>query len=414
MNKVLLGLTTYNNYKFSYLALESIYRNTPKIKHGSCRVVVIDNNSNDETYERILKDFPWISKLIVSKNDCIAAQWNEFLDLLEDDEDFLMAPNDIVVGVNWLELLQEDTYRYDNVIVGSPYLNNDLQYDDVINQEWAENYLRLYPEIKEAKSADDLKYWLQRLYGDFDGFTESFQEANKAEPPIDSCVTHVMLFKNKLFKDYGFRFCEEYCPVFGSMEFDMICELNNLGYFRIASSRSYVHHWVSASNGVSTNMAISDKQRAIEKNNLHLLSKWEWIPGSTTFANFPSPSKIPNWRTPYHKWKKRDTALNETEAHKVPGIKFMSFEGLQPGHDYFDQIQPGSILRYQNNKYKIIGKEDGALKFKAGSHYFKGDDRLDSYIFKEDFNRFKYNIEYYKRDEEEAYFGEGHMDFLLK
>lgn len=399
MNKVLIGLTTYENLHLTKLALDSIWRNTPKLRTGEARLIVIDNNSKDDTVDYITR-FSFVEKVIVSDRDCIAYQWNQFVDLLQKNEDFLIIPNDVVVGPNWLELLQEDTYKYDNTIVGSPYINCDLQYDKLINQQWAESYQDLYSQIKSCKTQEELEHWLRVLYYsyNFDDFCLDFQERNKNEPPIDSCVTHVMLFKNKLFKQHNFRFCEEYCPVYGSMEFDMICELNNLGYFRIASSRSYVHHWVSFSNQTSTNMTMNEKQKAIEKNNLHLLQKWEWVPDSTSFANIPSPSSIPSWRTPYHRFKLREKELSLEEAKSVPGTKYMSFQGLQPGHDYYSQVQPGSIVSLKiNPRYSVKMTEE--------KQWYLMDDIKRGLLW---------NIDYYYRQEEENYHGIGHMDFLLE
>lgn len=396
MNNVLIGMATYNHYDFTYLALESLYKNTPRLQDGTARLVIIDNNSSDGTPSRILSDFPWIYSIVHADKDCISYQWNMFLKFLKDDEDFCMVPNDVVFGPNWLELLQEDTYRYDDVICGSPYMPVDLAYDKYINESWANKYKVNYELIRQSRSVEELRGWMLSLYGkDFNQFCLEFQERNKEEPPIDCAVTHVLLFKNKLFKEHNFTFSEEYCPYYGSHEFDTVARLNNLGYFRIASSRSYVHHWISISNRTS-DVPLNEKQKQIDRNNLTLLKKWSPIPGSQTFLKGPRPSALPNFRMPYYKFKLNDPYLSDEEARKVPGIKFMSFEGLTPGINYLGQIQPGSIIRMDGRSYKVDDSWVNVVRRDSASFFEK-----------------KTHIDYYWRKEEEAYFGEGHQDCLL-
>lgn len=392
-------MATYNHYNFTYLALESLYRNTPMLRDGRARLLIIDNNSTDDTPARILKDFPWVATVINSDYDCISTQWNTFLKLLKEDEDFCMIPNDVVFGPNWLELLQEDTYKYDEVIFGSPYMPVDLRYDAVVNDSWTDKYNDIYQSVRGTHDTDGLKSILNNLYGDFDSFCLDFQKRNENEPPIDCGLTHIMFFKNKLFKEHGFTFCEEYCPYYGSMEFDMKAELNNMGYYSISSSRSYVHHWISISNQDS-NVPLNEKRRKIQENNIHLLQKWDWVYKATTFLNKPMPSSIPNHRTPYHKFKKRDNLLSPEEAMRKPGIKFINFEGLQPGKNYFDQIAPGSLVR-KDKTYKVIGRYQRDLVLDTGR-----------VVTNKEFTEEKWHIDYYYRREEDAYWGDGHMEFL--
>lgn len=416
MSNTLLGFTCYNHYPFTYLALKSIEKYTPELKDRSARLLVIDNNSTDETQSKIMQDFPWISEFIVEKRDCIPYQLNIFLNKLEKDEDFLMCPNDIVVGPNWLKLLIEDTYKYDEVTVGSPYLPVDLQYDEVVNQDWADRYNQVYTYIKRCTNSDELENWANKLYGgNFEQFCLDFQERNQDEPPIDCQVTHLMLFKSKLFED-GFRFNDiDYPNYYGSWEFDLRAELSNRGYFGIASSRSYVHHWISIANQDS-NIALTEKQKEIRKNNIKLFQKWHPLPDSVFFLNKPMPSKIPNWRTAYFKYKLNNPELNQEEASKIPGIKFLTFQGITPGHDrYFNQIQTGSIIRKDGKSY-LVNRKLGEDKLFL---YVNNEDRvgffdIERIITKEEFVAEKWGIDYYKRDEEESYFGNGHMNFLLE
>ncbi len=398
MNSVLIGLTTYNNYKYTYLALKQIEKNTPSLFNGKSRLIIIDNNSIDGTVDNIKRDFPWIKEIIISEKDCISYQWNQFVDLLKENEDFLIIANDLCVGPNWLELLQEDTYRYPEVIVGSPYMPCDLQYDEIINHEFSENFKVLRNDIIKASTSEELELFLNNLYdGDFDQFCIDFAERNKNQPPIDQCITHLMLFKNELFTKYDFRFDEGYCPVYGSMEYQMIADMNNLGLFRIASSRCYVHHFISASATTSTNMPQTEKQKAINKNNLRLLKTLAPIPDSITYLDRPMPSRILNWRSSYYKFKKVD--LSDEEARKVPGSRFMTFAGLAPGENYFSQLKSGSVL-IKDSKMFIVEMWLGGAGGEGVCISCKSKEKETIYLSEDKFLDEQWSILYYWREEE--------------
>lgn len=345
MNNVLIGLTTYNKYCFTYLCLKYLEKNTPRLKDGTARLILLDNNSTDGTLENIKRDFPWVKDFIVPDRDCIPYQLNLFINQLKENEDFVMVPQDVCVGPNWLELLQEDTYKNENTIMGSPYFNCDLAYDDIINTDWANEYFKKYNYIRTISDPAELESQLNSLYmGDYESFVLDFQERNKNEPPLDNAVSHIWLFKNKLFTKDRYRFNDiDFPRYYGAWEFDIKCTLNNMGYYNIASSRAYVHHWISISNQES-NINLSEKQKIIRRNNLKLFQIWEVKPEEVYFMDGPRPKNIPNWKTPYYKFKKREVELSEEEAAKQPGTAFMVFCGLKPGENYFNQILVGSVL----------------------------------------------------------------------
>lgn len=393
MNNTLIGLVTYNNLAFTKMTIKSLMVNTLSLTTSQSRLVVIDNGSTDGTVEWLQMAYPWV-KVITDTKDCITYQWNQFLELREPGEDFLMIPNDVAFGhPEWLENLAEDTYKNSEVIVGSPYMNCDLAYDEVIDQYWNEKYKRAYPRIRGIKDYRKLTEELQNLYdGNFPGFCADFAKRNAKEPPIDFCLTHVMLFKAKLFDDHNFKFSEEYCPYYGSHEFDTRARLNNMGYYSISSSRSYVHHWVSISNNLSKG-DMNEKEKAIDKNNVHLLQKWEPIVDSVTYLGGSRPSRCPNWQSPYFRFRERKELLSEEEARKVPGIRFLNFQGLVPGQNYFHEIQPGSVISYASTAAYIHARSSDTL-------FCKGKDGLNFPIDYDDWVDNKWAILHWYRPEE--------------
>ena len=78
----------------------------------------------------------------------------------------------------------------------------------------------------------------------------------------------------------------------------------------------------------------------------------------------------------------------------------MCYEGLIPGHDYFDQIQPGSILFNGTEEIRVTGKYTsgelmGCLSLNKSPHLIR----------KEQFTKEKWSISNYWRPEEEKYWG---------
>ncbi len=370
MNNVLIGLTSYNKYQFTYLCLKYLEKNTPRLKDGTARLILLDNNSTDYTQDKVLKDFPWIEKLIIPEIDCIPHQLNLFVKELKDNEDFVMCPQDVCVGPNWLEFLQEDVYSNENIIMGSPYMPLDLAWDDVINDLWNSQYLKEYYNIRNMTTPEELEVQLNSLYlGGFDDFCLDFQERNEEGGLLDNALTHLILFKNKLFTKDNYRFPEKEFPrYFGGWEFSLKAEMNNFGYYNISSSQSFAHHWLSISNQES-NIPLNEKQKIVRSNNLKLLGMWEAIPESVYFFDSPRPENISNWKTPYYRFKKIN--LEEEEASKQPGTSFMCFCGLKPGENYFNQIRPGSVLTDGKRDYFVNSVVEERDITREGSWFYR-------------------------------------------
>lgn len=415
MKNRLFFFTTFNHVNFTKVCLESfaLYTN---FREGD-KVVIFDNRSTDGTQEFIKEKYPEYELVILTpEQDCLPLIWNMAIDRLEENTDLVLLPNDVVVSPGWDGILEEDLYSApEKVQLVSPYMNCDLEYDDKVNEQWSNEYYKFYENLRNDPTYEELNAYLNQLHdGNHEEFCENFIERNKNEPPIDSSLTHVIYFKGDLFKKYKLRFDETLKP-FGGHEFLFHCEMNNLDLFRIGSSRTYVFHWMSITDREVFKDGDSEKRKLVYRNCMKPIQKYKPIPSSATFLGGPKPKNIPNWRTPYYKFELRNPELTFEEAIKIPGIKYMNYEGLHPGHNYFNQIQVGSIVREKGNSAKVVGRD---LNNDLLISLFKNDlppNTPNCFNLSEKwFLKRNFHIDHYWREEEDRYFGLGHMDFLLE
>lgn len=348
--KTLLGLTTYNHYSFTFLCLKYIEKYTDLKKS---RLIVVDNGSTDGTQEQIQKDFPWVEKVIQNDENSQPKAFNILIGECKEDEDHVYLPNDIVVGPKWLELLQEDAYKYEKAGITSPYIPFDLCYDDVVNKEFTDRYMReYYPRLRDDPSVEGLENTLQEIYnGSFEDFCTDFQKRNAEEPPLDESLTHVMYYKNWVFEKVGL-YDEAHKP-FGNEDRDYFIRLNNEDIWRTCSSRSYCHHWLS----ITQRQRFGDWQELQDKSyksSIRLMQKWEYIPMSEEYREIPMHKNIRNWETPHPKFKLREPMLDFETARKIDGINYMLFKGLRVGENYYKDITVGSVVKSDNGLFEVM------------------------------------------------------------
>ncbi len=111
MNKTAIIILTYNNFEFSKDCIESIRKYTDK---DAYEIIVVDNNSTDETREW-LKSQADIKLQLNENNEGFPRGCNIGIRMADPGSDILLLNNDTIVTPRWLENLQKCLYSSENV-----------------------------------------------------------------------------------------------------------------------------------------------------------------------------------------------------------------------------------------------------------------------------------------------------------
>ena len=87
-------------------------------------VIIIDNGSNDNSYEWIRKNYPNIKIIQNSKNLGVTAAWNQGLEL-SSGQYICIANNDLIFSKNCIKLLQSALEKHKWIGLASPYTIQD-------------------------------------------------------------------------------------------------------------------------------------------------------------------------------------------------------------------------------------------------------------------------------------------------
>ncbi|MDO8669220.1 MAG: glycosyltransferase family 2 protein [Candidatus Buchananbacteria bacterium] len=112
--KVTIQIVTWNSLKYLPFVLESIFNQT----YRDFQVLVIDNNSQDETVDFIRKNYPEVTVFKNKKNLGFAKANNQGIRLLHSPC-IILCNQDIVLENNWLEIIMSKVESDDYEDVGS-------------------------------------------------------------------------------------------------------------------------------------------------------------------------------------------------------------------------------------------------------------------------------------------------------
>lgn len=111
MRKTAIIILTFNNFKYTKDCIESIRHYTQK---GTYELIVVDNNSADETREWLLGQ-PDILLKLNDQNEGFPKGCNIGIGMAQPDSDILLLNNDTIVTPNWLENLRTCLYSNDQI-----------------------------------------------------------------------------------------------------------------------------------------------------------------------------------------------------------------------------------------------------------------------------------------------------------
>lgn len=119
-------ILTYNQLAYTKLCIESIRKFTPK---NSYEIIVVDNNSSDDTVEWLKKQKDIIG-IYNKENRGFPGGCNQGMKIARGDN-ILLLNNDTIVTPNWLNNMQKALYRDDNIGIVSAITNECSNYQQI-------------------------------------------------------------------------------------------------------------------------------------------------------------------------------------------------------------------------------------------------------------------------------------------
>mgnify|MGYP002004329795 FL=1 len=128
--KVFVVVLAWNYYNHTKRCLESLRT----VEYDNLNVLVVDNNSSDNTSENIKKDFPEFNILTLSKNLKFSGGNNEGVNHLnpEKDDFIIFLNNDTIVSKNFVKKLINPLLEDKKAIISTP----KILYSSNINKIW--------------------------------------------------------------------------------------------------------------------------------------------------------------------------------------------------------------------------------------------------------------------------------------
>ncbi|GKU25982.1 bifunctional glycosyltransferase family 2 protein/class I SAM-dependent methyltransferase [Clostridium folliculivorans] len=257
-HKTSIIILTYNNIEYTKKCIDSIRKYT---EHLDYEIIVIDNNSSDETKE-------WLKRCIDIR--CIFNEYNigfpkgcnQGINIATGDS-ILLLNNDVIVTPKWLNNLSLALWSNDSVgAVGA--VTNSCSYYQTIPTSY-NNYDELV-EFADKYNDSDEKKWEQRI----------------------KLIGFCMLIKKSVINEVGLL-DERFTP--GNYEDDDYSyRIIKAGYKLLLCKDTFVHHYGSVSfkrdPGKTNNIMYENYRKFIEK--------WGFDPSSMTLIRFEILNKIIN------------------------------------------------------------------------------------------------------------------------
>lgn len=117
--KTSIIILTYNKIDFTKLCIESIRKYT---SYGSYEIIVVDNNSTDETRQWLTKQRDIIS-ILNSENVGFPKGCNQGIEVASGDS-ILLLNNDVIVTENWLSNMMRCLYSDESIGAVGPVTNS--------------------------------------------------------------------------------------------------------------------------------------------------------------------------------------------------------------------------------------------------------------------------------------------------
>ncbi|WP_318519184.1 glycosyltransferase family 2 protein [Photobacterium leiognathi] len=187
MVKVSVIFVSYNTSELTINAIKSVYEKTKDIKY---EIILVDNNSHDNTILRVKEEFPNVVIYENERNDGFGAANNIGVDLAKGEYVFLLNTDTILCN-NVIKILSDYLDENHDIVACGGNL-----YDGNLNP--AASYSRLFPSIKL-----ELNELLFNLTSWFKFFNSNFNYTDKPIVFKGSISGADSLIRKDAFKNVG-------------------------------------------------------------------------------------------------------------------------------------------------------------------------------------------------------------------
>ncbi|WP_195953293.1 glycosyltransferase family 2 protein [Clostridium saudiense] len=232
-------ILSYNNLNYTKQCIESIRKYT---SNENYEIIVIDNNSNEETTNWLKLQYD-IKLQLNTTNNGFPGGCNDGIKFANPMNDILLLNNDIVVTKNWLTNLKIALYSNDNIGAVSPVTNSSSYWQSIpVNYNTLDEMQNFASQINISNKTR----WEERVM----------------------VVGYCMLIKRSVLNKVGLL-DEDYFP--GNFEDDDYCFRIILSGYKVLLCRdTFVHHYGSASFNKNSSYA-----NIMETNKVKFESKWD-------------------------------------------------------------------------------------------------------------------------------------------
>ena len=190
--KVFIIVLAWNHYNLTKKCLKSLER----VDYDNLHVLIVDNNSSDQTSEKVKQDFPEFNVLTLPENLKFARGNNEGVKYLnpENDDFIIFLNNDTIVSRNFVKKLIDPLFNDKKAIISVP----KILFSSNINKIWY--------------AGGNINLWLGKIshigIREFDGPKYSFKTKTDYATGCCFCIKYDDFRKLNFDNDFS-MYCED-------------------------------------------------------------------------------------------------------------------------------------------------------------------------------------------------------------
>lgn len=308
--KTSIVIVAYNKFQYTKQCIESIRKFTEK---DTYEIIVVDNNSTDETREWLQKQED-IKSILNDSNEGFTKGCNQGMRISVGDN-IMLLNNDTVVTKNWLSNLIKALYSNKEVGAVGPVTNNCSNFQTVPVSYMDTNGMQTFAEGYNISNEDN---WEHRL----------------------RLIGYCLLFKKEVMDKVGLL-DERFSP--GNYEDDDYCfRIIEAGYKLILCKDTFIHHFGSTSFGEDairfTNL--------LRGNSIKFKEKWGFDANYSSFVRNDIISLME---------VEKEKKINVLEIGCACGATLIKIKDLYPKADLYGVEYNKAAANIADKNVKILG-----------------------------------------------------------